>query len=228
MWFGCGFTAPGGQPSNQFGIPDANGPVVDAGLGDGATDATLVGSDAPIDPPPSVTCPTGYNHQLGYGGTVRKYRLLTSGKSFWEHHSNCLDDQIGSTHLAVINSTTELAELIKHVKAQATQPANARYYVGLVQASPMNQPNQGWIGLDGKSPPSGIWESAPGNEQPNDGVDNDELNHEEQLAWIDVDDSTGVVDAPGPTTYGAICECDGVAVDATATQYINDDPNNPN
>jgi hypothetical protein len=184
-----------------------------------ATDAAESDSDA-IPPDSSFKipgdCPAGYNVMIS--ATSSRYRIIanTTGEQnqFWNHDTACAADIPGATHLATLDSFTERDQL-------ALQLASGLYYVGAVQKPTAMFPPLAWIGFDGAQVPGALWAPA----EPDDlgGV---EADHNEQVAILD--SSMGLFDVTGLSLAGAICECDGIPVAATARMYVTDDPNNPN
>jgi len=83
----------------------------------GDQDASGVGQEdaAGVDAFAYTQCPASYNVALS--GPPR-YRLITSGAQAWQHSDACAQDLPGATHLAVLESSAEVAG----VQALVEQP----------------------------------------------------------------------------------------------------------
>jgi hypothetical protein len=68
---------------------------------------------------------------------------------------------------------------------------------------------------------AGAWRSG----EPNDGPGNNGERNEEQFARLNKDlpltNPGGLIDEKGSNNYGALCECDAVAVPKAVTDAIN-------
>jgi hypothetical protein len=81
-----------------------------------------------------------------------------------------------------------------------------------VQLPAASRADEGWLGFDGR-PMINRW--APS--EPNDGTT--EADHTEQFARLDRA-RRALVDAPGNEDTGALCECDGIPLAASAAGAI--------
>src|SRR5512140_115676 len=121
---GCGFQSPAG-------VTDGMPPDTDVASPGGG----------------SLQCPSTYN-ALGLTGPSL-YRLIKIGHPAWEQSDDCNDDQPGSTHLVVIGSPQELADIKKFVVNPALGLIGGRLWIGGVQPKNATSPGDGWLGFDG-------------------------------------------------------------------------------
>jgi hypothetical protein len=217
LYVACGFSS-----SPVEAIPDAIP----------SADAPEVTPDAPIDAAPDSlqvpSCPDGY---ITIAGSESKYRVVIGGPMgapYWTHYDDCEDDLEGATHLIVLNSRVELDQVLGVLDNAGT--GFTRFYVGVVQQPDAVAPTLGWIALDGQPVSGDLWGVYNSVPQPHDGSDGgatgSETDHSEQVAWVDLT-MDALNDAPGTTLYAAVCECDGLAIHATAKQYLDSDPRKP-
>lgn len=202
---GCGFQAPLSASGADAGASSA-----DAARDGGTTNPAI---DAAIDAPPpdaALTCPASYTVTIA--GSTTRYRISSANELFSVHHADCNDDLPGATHLAVFDSTVELDE-ISALLTGVPQPNSSRFYVGVVQQPDQANPDDGWLQFTGGPVPAALWSAG----QPEDDG-GFESNHEQQLAAVDA--GLRMNDVSGTFTYGAICECDGQALDPTAAAAI--------
>ncbi len=190
MFAGCGFS---------LTLSGDNLPV-------DASDDAVSGMDAEID---ASNCPVFY-HPIGTG----RYVVLTP-TTFRNHMAACASH---GTHLAIIDSQQEIDDLVIYGKAVMGTEANARFYVGLVQAPMQEDPDDGWIDFADRDVDEDLWSSS-GNSEPNDGTDDNESNHQEQVGALRLD-LNALVDLPSTENVRAYCECDGIAVGPKATMYL--------
>lgn len=180
---GCSFSGPGEAPVDV--APEVDAPPIDA---------------PPIDAPP-VDCPNDYQ---AVTGLTSRYRL--TGESDYEtRHDDCKNDRSGKTHLVVIDSPQELAQLrISY---------NQDWWAGAVQAPGQPAPILGWFHITGAPVPMELWAPA----QPNDdnNIENDAQNAAFRTA-NGLEDESGLLSRPG------LCECDGVPIDSTVEGYVPD------
>ena len=179
----------------------------------GATivDAPAADDDAaPTIDVPTALCPASYVVTIAASPT--RYRVITTGADFNTHHASCNADAPGATHLASFETSAE-AMAIQTVLQGVTPPAPAdQYYIGAVQEPDQATTDAAWFVFTGAPLPAGLW--AP--TQPND--DNPGENNEENLGAINAVDL--LHDTTGDILYGAVCECDGQAIDPTVQSYI--------
>lgn len=192
MLSGCGFSITIGD----------NNPPVDASA-DATVDATMV--DTPTD---TTTCPPFYR-TIGTG----RYAVLEP-TNFKNHMSACASH---GTHLAVIDDAQELLELVVYGRTVPGAASNARFYVGLVQAPQQQDPDDAWVDFHDRDANEDFWASSGGNE-PDDGPDDNEANHQEQVAAIQLD-RDALTDLPHTENVRAYCECDGAAIGPNASMY---------
>jgi hypothetical protein len=168
---------------------------------------------------PATDCPGTYTILLASTALTSRYRVITTTAQFWPHNTACNNDRPGVTHAAVLGAMTELLELEAHVDALPLD----RFYLGGVQDPQATAPSQGWLWFDGTPLLQTAWYTQ--GSEPND--DGGIENQEQQLLILDTSQMY-LQDAVGATAYGIICECDGTPVAATAQDFVDRDPNNPN
>ena len=200
--------APG---STACSLIDAGVDSVDARIGDARAD----GQGFPAD------CPSDYTISIPSTASTSRYKLLTTDdKNYWLHEEDCRNDVPGATHLATTQTTIERNELGGIVDSMIAG-SGAYVYVGAVQRPDAVAAVGGWLWFDGQPVDMGLWASG----LPFDAGDG-EQNHDAQTAMLDT--TMGLIDVTGNADLEAVCECDGIAIDATARTYIDTDPNNPN
>ena len=210
----CGFElrpiATGGDPPSDGVVDtalDAAGPISDAPI-DAALDAAI---DAPIVFNPATDCP---NYPIALGGQASRYRIIVAGARAWEQSADCANDIGGKTHLVAPDNAAELTAVMTVVNATAGLPVGqGSAYVGGVQLRNQATDSAGWLSITGGALLS-IWD--PG--EPNDGGDNVE-NSAENFAMLERT-RTSLIDVPGTSSFGAVCECDGKPIDAAAGAAI--------
>lgn len=171
--------------------------AADASIEDGMLDA------------PAFTCPPAYD--ITIASTTSSYRAIGAEAAFATHHTDCNNDATGATHLASFETATEIAELTAYLSPR-TIAASRRYYIGAVQQQNQSSETAGWLVFTGAALPANQWSSG----QPND--DGSGENNAENIATLNVDDKLN--DATGDVSYGALCECDGVAVPANVLALL--------
>lgn len=205
---GCSFT-PG-----AFRAP----PTVDAETADGSVDADSPVVDAspdaaPDSPPvfdPATDCPAAYTLTIGTSPT--RYRVITSEGPFATQHGDCNDDLVDATHLASPETAVELMDIRTYLAARTLAPSR-KYYVGTVQLRDQTAVDTGWIVFAGGGPlPGGQWEIG----EPEDAGGGENNAQNVSSLWVD----TGLTDSTGNLSYGAICECDGMPIDADAVAAL--------
>jgi hypothetical protein len=192
MFAGCGFS---------LTLGDNNMPA------DARLDAVSE-MDAEIDAPPAA-CPVFY-HPIGTGMYV-----VLNPTNFRNHVAACASH---GTHLAIIDTQEELEALVDYGETVAGVNADSRFYVGVVQAPMEAEPGTGWIDFQDRDVPNKLW-STSGNNEPNDGSDENETNHQEQVGALRLD-LKGLVDLDSGQNVRAYCECDAVTVGPKATMYL--------
>ena len=180
-----------------------------------STGDASVGDDAP----PSFTvadCPADYSTQIALTATSSRYRLLGTLATFYQHVDSCESHSAGLTHLAVATNSTELTQL------RTALSLSTDVWVGAAQYHAAATTSGSWLWFNGANMTGG-WRTS----YPNDGGDNLEADHEAQSALYG-GSFDAIVDAPGTSANGALCECDGIATNTTARMYVDRDPLNPN
>lgn len=191
---GCGF-------SLQFGD---NVPV------DARTDGA---ADAPVpDGKPDdalFACPVFYR-QIGSG-----FYAVLDPTNWRNHMAACASH---GTHLAVIDNAQELADLVIYGQALPNVMNNSRFYVGLVQAPDQAEPDDNWVDFHDNNAQPDLWAQS-GNNQPDDGPDDNENNHQEQVGAIQLDLGQ-LTDIAQTENVRAYCECDGIPIGTKAQSFI--------
>jgi hypothetical protein len=188
---GCGFQSQAAAPdAASTELPEPDAPLV-------------IGFDY-------ARCPASYNAALP--GPTR-YRLLIDGHRAWEHSDACNLDVPGATHLAVVDTTDELAAMVAFL-AQANGIAHDGIWLGGVQRRTALQPGEAWIGFDDSPLPVELWDRN----EPNDGGGT-ETDHLEQFTMLE-HAHTALTDVNGSVNSGALCECDGVPLNADVVATI--------
>ena len=186
---GCGFHSPAGG---------ADGTSPDADTGGSST----------------LVCPASYDVR-GLPGPSR-YRLIKTGHPAWEQSDACNQDMPGATHLAVIETAKELADIDAYMRPGLGAEGDS-LWIGAVQPPTAISPGDGWIGFDG-APLFNGW----GGSEPNDHTDNNETNHEEQFIRVTrTSPKTYFIDDGGDKSFGALCECDGKPISPAAALLVD-------
>ena len=143
-----------------------------------------------------------------------RYRLIKEAHRPWEHSDACNQDAPAASHLVVIETAQELADINTFLMNQGTSLSGSGIWIGAVQRMNATSPRDGWLGFDGADLFNG-W----GGSEPNDGLDNNENDHEEQFAVIEKH-LTYFIDIPSSFNFGALCECDGKPIDSTVASLV--------
>jgi hypothetical protein len=184
----------------------------DAGVGgdDGAGhDAASGDGDAAV-PPDALTCPPGYDVVLP--SEPSRYRLIKTGARGWEQSAACANDSHDATHLAVVETTAEIASIQMLVEQHGNEIAGTAVLIGGVQLNTATMPGESWLGFDDLPLISNAW--SVGTTEPNDADGMEDTGasiHKEQFISIAAGKS-GLNDADGGdmnNLKGALCECDG-------------------
>lgn len=162
-------------------------------------------------------CPASYDAALP--GPTR-YRLSAQGASAWAHSETCSLDLLGATHLVGLETAGELASVQRLVDSSTIA---AGVWVGGVQRHTATTPGEGWLGLDGQPLLAGAWYHGPGDNgqtdsEPNDG---DAMENLLEQFVIIKPMRNGLQDSQGSNSKGALCECDGKPIAATAAAEIS-------
>jgi hypothetical protein len=187
-------------------------------------DGVPMGPDAGPDAPafdPATDCPPSYTASLASTAATSRYRVITTTGTFWPQNATCNSDRPGVTHAVTLGTMQELIELKAHLDTVSTLD---RYYLGGVQDPQATAASQGWIWFDGTPLLQTAWYQPEG--EPDDANSGVEA-HNAQLVIIDRT-LTYFHDASGTSSYGIVCECDGTPVAATAQDFVDRDPKNPN
>jgi hypothetical protein len=213
---------PGDLVCGTEGVCQAPGSIgcslIDAGTPDGADGASDAAPDAGFVV--ADDCPATYNISVPSTTATSRYRVITMSGAFWIHETECAVNLPGATHLASLQTTLERDELASVADAVIVG-SGAYVYVGAVQKANASNANLGWLAFDGQPLDAALW----ANGSPLDGTDG-ETGHDAQVALLDT--TMGLIDVRGTIQIQAVCECDGIPIDATARTYIETDPNNPN
>lgn len=175
----------------------------DASMFDGSVDAHV---DVMVDAGFTVAdCPTAYDRQA-QSVPGSRYRIVTTSATYRLQHADCENDTSGFTHLAAIESVDELSAIRSMLPGPYT-------YVGGVQLPGQSGPSDNWRWITG-TPVTISWALTP-RAQPEDGdtMENDAEN-------IVLVAAGGLHDETGIRAYPAICECDGIAIDASLITAI--------
>ncbi|MBA3818131.1 MAG: hypothetical protein H0X17_04520 [Deltaproteobacteria bacterium] len=156
-----------------------------------------------------AACPPTY--QVSLASSTSRYRVTSVDQLISAHHALCKADSNTGTHLVALNDQQEMTELDLMLQT-VPAPALGRFYVGMVQLPGSSTLAAGWVDITGRSLDPTLWNVG----EPDD-LDDTE-NALEQFAVID--SSGRLLDVAGATSYGAVCECDGLPVDATAEATI--------
>ncbi len=153
-------------------------------------------------------CPASYSVALP--GPSR-YRLIAAGNPAWIQSDACNADLPGVTHLVVLDSMQELSAVTALLDATSGIALDA-LWIGAVQPRTVSRADEGWLAFDGQ-PMISQWAAN----EPNDGTT--ETDHTEQFARLERA-RRALVDAPGNDSNGALCECDGRPLAASAASAI--------
>lgn len=194
---GCGFTIDTKTAPDDARVDQA---LSDDAQVDAATDAMPDG--------PALTCPSFFR-MIGTG----TYAVLEPA-GFATQHTLC--NSYG-THLAVIDSAQELADLVAYGRTVTGVNMNSRFYLGLVQAPLQDEIDTGWIDFFDRDAPD-LWAQS-GDNEPNDGADHNETNHQEQVGALQLD-RAALVDLSTGQNVRAYCECDGKVIGPKALGYL--------
>jgi hypothetical protein len=186
--------------------------------GDVVADSAPVGIDAEVvadaDPPvdafvPARDCPSGYDVVIA--GQTSRYRVITTGRRSWEHGDDCIDDELGHTHLVAIDDQAELDGIEALVDATGNLASN-KAWIGGVQLRGQATPADGWLAVTG-GPLLAIFN--PGEPNDNGGTEDNQEN------FVGLERGRqGLVDFPNNDNLGAICECDGKPVHPQAAAAV--------
>ena len=178
------------------------------GAGDARVDMAIVPDSDPDAP--KIVCPTSYR-VIG----TSMYTVLEP-TNFRAHVAACASH---GTHLAVIDNAQEAVDLIAFGRTVNGVNTNSRFYIGLVQAPLQENPNDSWIDLQDRDANPALWATSGGPDEPNDGADGNEGNHQEQVAALQLD-RDAIVDLDSGENVRAYCECDGIPVGPKAAGYL--------
>jgi hypothetical protein len=148
-----------------------------------------------IDAFDPADCAATYTFDTG----TSRYRVIDLDRSFLAQHLECKSD---GNHLVVYDTDAERTAI-------RTALGDSDRWVGFVQAPDQSRPELGWSAITGGEALMTFWET------PDD--DDDVENNEQNTA---LDQSDGVDDKSAGETHGAICECDGRAIDTTVENQI--------
>jgi len=165
--------------------------------------------DASSDAFTLAMCPASYT--ITVTGIDSRYRLITGAALIKAQHADCKDDVPGATHLAAFQTAGETAGV-----AAAVTSSPIRMFVGAVQNGGGGLAAN-WFVVTGEPLPSGLWNSMEPNDA--DGIENGS----EQFGLIDPM-TDKLHDEDSVTTNGAVCECDGRAIDPTVEIVITSAP----
>jgi hypothetical protein len=173
---------------------------------DAQPDGTIAIDGEMVD---AQTCPAFYR-SIGIG-----LYLVLEPTTFKNHHAACNSH---GTHLAVIDNQQEIDDLVAFGRTVAGVNSNSRFYIGLVQAPAQLEPEDNWIDFQDRNSDNDLWAQS-GNNEPNDGADDSESNHQEQVAAIQLD-RDAIIDLASTENVRAYCECDGMPVGPKAAMYV--------
>lgn len=154
----------------------------------------------------AALCPSSYN--ITITASPSSYRVVAAEATYQVQNASCTQDLPGSTHLATPDTQAEAAEL----EALVPQVANARYWVGVVQAANQPTTKTGWTLVTGDAALEALWVPAGAiGYQPDDGESTHSVEDNEQnYAQLTVDAPSGFLyDESDTASVSAICECDG-------------------
>jgi hypothetical protein len=166
--------------------------------------------DGPFD---LALCPESYNATLP--GPSR-YRLISASGSASNQIDACDQDLPGATHLVILETMPEFTSVKGFVDGFADNAiAHNAVWIGGVQQRSALLPGQGWLGFDG-APLLVAWD--PDTHEPNDGGGLEDRG--EQFVFYE-HNRKGLADVPGNMNSGALCECDGKPITASAMAAID-------
>jgi hypothetical protein len=158
---------------------------------------------------PVQDCPASYSTELVPGGS--RYRVILQPTRPGAHQASCVGDTGGRfTHLAVLETQLEQTA----VQTFLNGSGQFAWYVGAIQPMGQATARLGWVWLTGEDVSIAAFDPfGTGGGEPNDldGVENSEENVVYIRAMRD-----GLIDVLNTNEQGAICECDGRAMDAAA------------
>jgi hypothetical protein len=201
---GCGYTH-GTVPDS----PSDSGPI-DGDGGDEGSDASDGGGDT--SDALTALCPIGYDVAIG----TSRYRIINTNAVFRVQHDACRTDTPGTPHLVALDSVAEMNALMPILLMQNPQADLGSYFVGGVQMTNQATPAAGWLLITGEPLPAGLWD-IPSAQPDDQGGAAGEDNYQNIAALHSADT---LHDHIGSTPSGAVCECDGKAIDPTAAALI--------
>ncbi len=157
----------------------------------------------------TALCPSTYDVPLV--NQQSRYRVIKIGNAMWSQSDDCDNDLPGATHLVALDDLEEIAAVRAYLEAL---PDNLQAWVGAVQRSNAAAPDAAWITTGDAALPSYWCRPA----EPNDGGSQPESGRE-QFAWVE-SNSPCFIDSPGQNSHGALCECDGKPIGASAAELI--------
>jgi hypothetical protein len=175
------------------------------------------------DASPAFECPASYDLALPRLSGPSRYRLITTGAQAWQQSDACAQDLPGATHLVVLETSAELAAVQALVDHPPPAIVSTGVWVGGVQLSIATLPGDGWLGFDGRPLIGGPWYCCQGDNNQPDFEPNDEDSKEnglEQFVIIEFAKS-GLQDSDGRNSKGALCECDGKPIAASAAGAVD-------
>ena len=113
----------------------------------------------------------------------------------------------------------ELSDLVVYGRTVSGVNPDSRFYVGLVQAPDQKEPDDNWIDFFDRDVNPDLWASS-GDNEPNDGPDKNENNHQEQAGALRLDRAS-LVDLAITENVRAYCECDQMALGPKAQMYVD-------
>jgi len=167
------------------------------------------------DPTPASTTRSARQATTSPRSPPSRYRLIVNGHRAWEQSDACNLDMPGAAHLVVIETPQELVAIKAFVMNLPSGTAGNAIWIGGVQPKTATSPSDGWIGFDGEPLLYG-W----GGSEPNDSPNNGESDHAEQFVAMEKA-LPYFLDIPGGNTFGALCECDGKAIDPNAAILVD-------
>lgn len=181
-----------------------------------------LGDNTPADAQPDSTMAidgetidTGHACPPFYRSIGTSMYVVLDPTTFKNHHVACLSH---GTHLAVIDDQQEIDDLVAYGRVVPNVNMDSRFYIGLVQAPLEAAPDTGWVDFQDRAPNADLWAQS-GNNEPNDGTDDNEANHQEQVAAIQLD-RDAIIDLASTENVRAYCECDGMPVGLKAASFV--------
>lgn len=182
-----------------------------------------IGDNTPADAPPDTAIDAAIDVAIDSSSCPPFYRVIGTGvyavldpTNFKNHVTACASH---GTHLAIIDGKQELDDLVVYGRTVMGVNNNSRFYVGLVQAPLQAEPEDSWVDFADRDDNPDLWAQSGANE-PNDGADQNEGNHQEQVAALQLD-RDGLVDLAHTENVRAYCECDGISVGLMAKMYVD-------